>query len=73
MVASITKPRIGVMQKLVRSPVTPSSSISGVAPKAIRICRGKNSTISQMMQVIPTDKADAWYKVDITRRYNPAP
>ena len=58
-VTSMTKPRIGVMQKLVRRPITPISSISSVAPKAMRIASGKNITIIQIIQVIPTDNPDA--------------
>lgn len=66
-VASMTKPSTGVMQKLMRRPVTPMSNISWVPPKAARSCRGKTSTASQITQVTPTDRAVARRKVCMTR------
>lgn len=53
---------MGVMQKFVLNPVTPISNISSEAPNANKIASGKNITISQIMQVIPTEKAEAKYK-----------
>lgn len=58
-VASITNPRIGVMQKLILNPEAPIFSISSDAPKASRIALGKNKTANQIMQVMPTEKAAA--------------
>ena len=58
-VASITNPKIGVIQKFVLNPTIPNCSISSVAPNANRIDFGKSKTISQMIQVIPTENADA--------------
>ena len=58
-VTSITNPKIGVMQKLRRSPIIPISNIVSVPPNAIRICFGKIITIIHMIQVIPTEKAVA--------------
>lgn len=54
-VASMTNPNTGVMQKLIRKPVTPIWNISSVPPNAARICLGKNSTASQMIQVMETE------------------
>ena len=58
-VTSMTKPRIGVIQKLARSPGTPMASISSVAPKAARMASGNTMIRIQMMQVMPTEKAEA--------------
>lgn len=52
-VASITNPKMGVMQKLILNPEAPIFSISSDAPKASRIALGKNKTASQIMQVMP--------------------
>lgn len=54
-VASITKPKTGVMQKFIRNPVIPISNISSVPPNAASICLEKNSTTSQIKQVIDTE------------------
>ena len=58
-VASITNPKAGVMQKLIRRPVIPIRNISSVPPKAAKICLGNPSTRSQIMQVMPTENAVA--------------
>lgn len=54
-VASMTNPKTGVMQKLIRRPATPIWNISPVPPNAARICLGKNSTASQIIQVMETE------------------
>ena len=58
-VANITNPRMGVMQKLSLSAVTPIWSISSEAPKSISIYLGRSMTIIHIIQVTPTDRADA--------------
>ena len=58
-VTSMTKPKMGVMQKLARSPGTPIAIISSEAPKAARMASGKTMTMTQMTQVMATEKAEA--------------
>ena len=66
-VANITNPKTGVMQKFIRKPEIPIRNISSVPPKAARICFGKTRTIIQIKQVMDTENTVAWQSVDMTR------